>query len=255
MSRYLIQLSYNGTRYHGWQIQPNAPTIQEKVNDCLSRVLRESINVVGCGRTDTGVHAKMFYAHFDVNIRIDKVSYPDLIRKLNSILPPDIAIQDIFKINPDTHARFDAVSRTYQYRILREKDPFLFDTAYPYFHGNLELDLMNKGADILKNYTDFTSFSKLHTDTKTNDCNIIKAFWEYRRPMFVFTITADRFLRNMVRAIVGTLIELGMGKIGVEELMRIIENKDRSEAGFSVPAKGLFLMDVSYPFVLSKEHS
>ena len=247
MNRYFLKLSYNGANYHGWQIQPNAPSVQETLNDCLSRLFRQEINVVGCGRTDTGVHAKMFYAHFNLDESPDESEFSKILRKLNSILPKDIGVDDLFQVKPEAHARFDAVSRTYQYRILRKKDPFLSDTAYPYFYGKLDVDMMNRGAELIKKYRDFTSFSKLHTDVKTNNCTITTAFWEYREPLLVFTISADRFLRNMVRAIVGTLIDLGRGKISMNDLVRIIEAKDRSEAGFSVPAKGLFLVAVEYP--------
>ena len=244
--RYFIKLSYNGSKYHGWQIQPNAPTVQEILNNCLSVLLRHEINVVGCGRTDTGVHAKIFYAHFDSLEVHEKKFWPDFVRKLNSMLPSDIAIEDFFAVRPGVHARFDAISRTYQYQILREKEPFLIETAYPYFYGPLDFGLMNRGAEVLQEYTDFTSFSKLHTDVKTNNCKITEAKWEYNKPLLVFTITADRFLRNMVRAIVGTLLDLGRRKIGIEDLRKIIELKNRSEAGFSVPAKGLFLTNVEY---------
>jgi len=245
--RYFLNLSYNGDNYHGWQIQPNAVTVQETLNNSLSLLFQEEINVVGCGRTDAGVHAEMFFAHFDLEKAPEPVSLSTFLHKLNGMLPADIVIKDFFPVKSDVHARFDAVSRTYRYQVLRKKDAFLFGKAYPYYLSDLNTDLMNRGAEMLLNHSDFTSFSKLHTDVKTNNCKIIHAGWEYHDPLLVFTITADRFLRNMVRAIVGTLLDLGRGKINLQEFEHIIESRDRSEAGFSVPAKGLFLAEVKYP--------
>ena len=244
MSRYFTRLAYDGTNYHGWQLQQNAHTVQAELNDKLSTLLSESVNVVGCGRTDTGVHAREFFAHFEV----DSLPFTenDLVYKLNRFLPEDIAIDCIFPVNDEMHARFSAISRTYKYFIARKKSPF--DRHFNYFlNVPLDLDAMQQAADIMLGFEDFSSFSKLHTQTVTNLCKITEARWELVQDQLIFTITADRFLRNMVRAIVGTLLEIGMGKLKVGEMQRIIEAKDRSQAGFSVPAKGLFLERVVYP--------
>jgi tRNA pseudouridine38-40 synthase len=242
--RYFIKLAYNGTNYHGWQRQENALTIQEVIETGLSLKLGEDIRVMGAGRTDTGVHAEEFFAHFDHNDMNGKLE--QLVYSLNAYFPADIVICDIFKVKPDMHARFSAISRTYEYRISRLKDPFNHEFVYHY-SADLDIDLINRGAEILFDYEDFTSFSKLHTQVRTNNCKMIHAKWEMRNDLLVFTITADRFLRNMVRAIVGTLLDLGKHKIDLSELRKIIENKNRSDAGFSVPAKGLFLTAIEYP--------
>lgn len=243
MTRYFIKLSYNGTNYHGWQIQDNAHTVQAEINEKLSLLLNEKINVVGCGRTDTGVHARDFYAHFDTK---ELITDPrDMGYKLDRFLPMDIAIQDIYKVPKDKHARFSAVSRLYKYYINRVKDPFVQGQSY-FYHGQLDVEKMNEATLYLFEYTDFTSFSKLHTQNNHNNCTILEARWEKVDNGLVFTIKADRFLRNMVRAIVGTLMEIGKGKPEPDEIKRIIEAKDRSKAGFSVPAEGLFLEEVSY---------
>jgi len=210
-------------------------------------MLGESINLVGCGRTDTGVHAREFYAHFEISKKLNELR--DLAFRLNGFLPDDIVIYEIFKVPADFHARFDAKSRTYKYYISIQKNPFLTGQSF-YFHGKLDVSKMNEACSVLFNYTDFTSFSKLHTQTKTNNCKIYKAIWKEDGDELIFTIQADRFLRNMVRAIVGTMIEIGSGKLGVQDMKRIIEAKDRSDAGFSVPAEGLFLEKVSYVFQL-----
>lgn len=244
--RYFIKLAYNGTHYHGWQIQDNAPTIQAVFNLGLKHLIGENINVIGCGRTDTGVHAREFYAHFDLQNKIDS-NLKELIRKLNSFLPADIRVFDLFSVEPDMHSRFNALSRTYKYYISKTKDPF--DQEFSSFvYGNLNLDLMNEGARVLLDYIDFTSFSKTGTQVKTNNCIIKEAFWKEENEKLIFTITADRFLRNMVRAIVGTLLEIGKEKTSIEDLKNIIESKNRSNAGVSVPAKGLFLHKIRYPF-------
>ena len=243
-SRYFIQLSYKGTNYHGWQIQPNAISVQEVLTKSFSTVLREEVEITGAGRTDTGVHASYFIAHFESeNTKL--VSDEKFLFKINSILPKDIAVSDIKLVNQDAHARFDAKSRTYHYYIHTKKDPFLLESSY-YLPKKLDLDLMNKACEILFNYTDFTSFSKLHTDVKTNNCKITEAFWSQDEHKIKFTITADRFLRNMVRAIVGTMIDIGLGKLVLDEFVQIIESKNRSEAGVSVPAQGLFLSNIIY---------
>jgi tRNA pseudouridine38-40 synthase len=245
MNRYFIQLAYNGKNYHGWQMQENAHTVQAEINEKLSLLLGESINVTGCGRTDAGVHARQFFAHFEIeNLSLD----PDeLTSKLNNFLSKDIAVYKIFKVKPDMHARFSATSRTYRYYISKQKNPFLQDLSY-FYHVPLNLAEMKKASSLLLNYTDFTSFSKLHSQTNNNNCKISFADWEETDEILIFTITADRFLRNMVRAIVGTLLEVGKGKMEASEIKIIIELKNRSEAGFSVPAEGLFLEKIEYPF-------
>ncbi len=242
--RYFLQCSYNGTNYHGWQIQPNATSVQEVLEEALTTILREKITVVGAGRTDTGVHASFFILHFDSDISdIDSVK---MVYKLNSFLPPDIAVQKIWKVNNETHARFSALSRTYKYFISTEKNPFQTETTYKYLKP-LDINKMNEAAKDLHDYKDFTSFSRLHTDVKTNNCKIYLAEWKQENNQLVFIIKADRFLRNMVRAIVGTLLEVGQGKLSVDEFKKIIESKDRGAAGASAPAQGLFLVDIEYP--------
>ena len=242
--RYFIQLSYKGTNYHGWQIQPNAISVQQIIENALTTVLRESIAVVGAGRTDTGVHASFFILHFDVSKSVAKTE--KLVYKLNSFLPNDIAIQKIWPVENDLHARFSAVSRTYKYYISTQKNPFRTEISLTYILP-LDIDKMNQAARILYEYEDFTSFCRLHTDVKTNNCKIILAGWEVKNTQLIFTIKADRFLRNMVRAIVGTLLEVGKGKITIDDFRKIIELKDRGAAGASAPAKGLFLVDIEYP--------
>ncbi len=245
MARYFLELSYNGTRFHGWQIQPNASTIQEEINKALSTILREEISVVGAGRTDTGVHSSYYIAHFDSE-KDHLAKGTDLRYKLNSFLPKDIAILNIKEVNSDAHARFNAISRTYKYFITLVKDPFTVEAAY-HLKAIPDVRLMNKAAELLYNYKDFTSFSKLHTDVKTNNCNIIHVKWVQSKKRVILTIKADRFLRNMVRAIVGTLLEVGLGKITIDQFAEIIEKKDRSAAGVSAPPQGLFLTDIEYP--------
>ena len=242
--RYIIQLSYNGTRFFGWQRQPNTTSVQEVIEKSLSTVLREKITVVGAGRTDTGVHASFFVLHFDVSKEIEEKD--KLVFQLNRFLPGDIAIQKIKKTNNEFHARFGALSRTYKYFICSEKNPFLTETCYQY-NVPLDMERMNEAAQVLFEFSDFTSFSKLHTDVKTNNCKIFKAEWKKENSQLVFTIKANRFLRNMVRAIVGTLLEVGKGKLTVNDFKKIIELKDRGAAGTSAPAKGLFLADIEYP--------
>jgi len=248
--RYILQISYNGTRYFGWQRQLNAISVQEVIEKTLSTVLREEIAVVGAGRTDTGVHASYYVLHFDTS---NEISEPDkLVYHLNRFLPNDIAIQKIRKTSQNFHARFSAVSRTYKYFICTEKNPFQPETCYQ-FTVPLDIEKMNFAAQVLFEFTDFTSFSKLHTDVKTNNCKIFRAEWNSENSVLVFTIKADRFLRNMVRAIVGTLLEVGKGKMTVNDFRKIIETKDRCAAGTSAPAKGLFLADIEYPEELMRE--
>lgn len=240
--RYFIELAYLGTAYHGWQIQPDATSVQECIQEALSLLLQQKIEIVGAGRTDAGVHAKQLYAHFDVEESLDEGI---LTFKLNSILPKDISIQSIFKVKNDVHARFDAVRRSYEYHIVSDKNPFLIDQAY-HLKKPLDLSKMNEAAAILKNYTNFKCFSKSRTDVKTYNCKVEEAYWELKENKLVFHITADRFLRNMVRAIVGTLLDIGLGKSAVESMHDIIAGEDRSKAGTSVPAHGLYLTKVEY---------
>ncbi len=246
MFRYFIRLSFNGARYHGWQVQKNAPSVQETITRAINLIWGTDISLVGCGRTDTGVHAKEFFAHFNMAENRSKEDLDQLCFRLNRFLPDDIAIYRIFPVSGEMHARFSAVSRAYQYFIHTEKDTFLNDFSW-FVHDFPDLEMMNEGAALIRTYEDFTSFSKLHSAAKTNICHITEAAWEKGgHHQLIFTITADRFLRNMVRAIVGTLVDLGHHKIDLEQLKRIIEGKDRCLAGESVPGKGLFLMKVVY---------
>lgn len=240
--RYFIELSYKGTNYHGWQIQPDASSVQEEITKALATILQEKILLVGAGRTDAGVHASQMFAHVDT---VKKLT-DDYVHKLNAILPNDIVIKSIKEVSDDTHARFDAVSRTYEYRILLGRDPFLLETTWQLHQKNLQIEKMNEAANLLFKYEDFESFSKVKTDVNTFNCTIMKAVWTLEDKHLIFHIKANRFLRNMVRAIVGTLIEVGLGKKTVEDFRKIIESKKRSEAGLSVPAKGLFLTEVCY---------
>lgn len=243
MKRYFIHLSYNGANYCGWQIQPQSPSVQAELERCLSLKLGKEVALTGCGRTDTGVHARNYYAHFDMESPI--ADCEELCFRLNAFLPPDIVVYRIFEVNPDRHARFDAVSRTYQYFISLQKNPFHLYDAYHYY-GHLDVEAMQQAADMLHEYHDFTSFSKLHTQVKTNNCTIMEARWFSHDGLLVFRIKADRFLRNMVRAIVGTLLEVGKGKMSLDEFRKVIEQKDRCSAGESVPAQGLFLEEIDY---------
>ncbi len=241
--RYFIQFAYFGKGYHGWQIQPNAVTVQQILEEGLSMLLRSKVSVMGAGRTDTGVHAKEMYAHFDF---LEIGDAMDLTHRLNKYLPSDIAVKSIFQVKDDAHARFDAIQRTYEYWILQEKNPFYIDAAY-FIWQSLDITAMNMAAKILMEYEDFECFSKSNTDVKTYRCKIEKAVWEKKDEKLIFTIKADRFLRNMVRAIIGTLLEVGLHKIEPETIREIIKSKDRGKAGTSVPAKGLYLTKVLYP--------
>lgn len=241
--RYFIELSYNGKAYHGWQNQPKAISVQETLEKALSVLLNESIAIVGAGRTDAGVHAKQMFAHFDTDVVFEAT---DLVYKLNSFLPNAIAIHQIFKVKPEAHARFDALSRTYLYRMVLQKNVFTFDQTY-YVKQDLDLDAMNRASKVLFQYKDFKCFSKSRTDVKTYDCDIMEAQWFFKEDELHFIIKADRFLRNMVRAIVGTMVNIGLGKINEEAFHDIIQSKNRSEAGFSVPAHALYLIEVEYP--------
>ena len=245
MQRYFIYLAYDGTNYHGWQIQPNGISVQECLMKALTTFLRRETEVIGAGRTDAGVHASLMVAHFDHDGEpLDTAMVAD---KLNRLLPPDISVYKVCRVKPDAHARFDATARTYKYYVTTVKFPF--NRQYRYrIHNPLDFQKMNEAALTLFDYTDFTSFSKLHTDVKTNDCRIMHAEWTREEDAtWVFTIQADRFLRNMVRAIVGTLIEVGRGKLTVEGFRKVIEQQDRCQAGTSVPGHALFLVDVEYP--------
>ena len=240
--RYFIELSYKGTNYHGWQIQPNAISVQEQITKAINTITQENIQLVGAGRTDAGVHAIQMFAHFDTENKLTD----NYVRKFNSILPNDIVIKSLKMVLDTTHARFDAISRSYEYRILLVRDPFYLETTWQLYQKKLQIDVMNKAAEILFEFEDFESFSKVKTDVKTFNCTITKATWILQGDHLTFHITANRFLRNMVRAIVGTLIEVGTGKISLADFRKIIESKNRSEAGLSVPAKGLFLTEVCY---------
>ncbi len=242
MNRYFMYLAYNGANYCGWQIQPNGVSIQEVLEKSLATVLRVPTPIVGAGRTDAGVHARQMMAHFEADVQ-DIALFTN---KLNRILPNDIVIYKIVRVKEDAHARFDATSRLYRYYLTTQKDPFMYPYKYK-VHGNIDVEMMNKCSQVLFEYIDFTSFSKLHTDVKTNDCKITRAQWKQEGHDYIFTIQANRFLRNMVRAIVGTLLEAGRGKLDEAGMRRIIEAKDRNVAGFSVPGNALFLEEIDYP--------
>lgn len=248
MPRFFLELSFHGKKFHGWQIQENAHSVQAELNKALKTLLGSETETTGCGRTDTGVHASQFYVHFDADLKkIDG----DFTYHLNCLLPFEIAIHRIIHVADDAHARFDATSRTYRYYIHQEKNPFVNDTSY-YFPFPVDLGLMNEAAEILKTHSDFSCFSKSRTQVKTNICRISAAGWKQQNNQLVFEITADRFLRNMVRAIVGTLLQVGEKKISAEDFTAIIENRKRSGAGASVPGHGLFLTNVVYTYLDAK---
>lgn len=240
--RFFIELSYKGTNYHGWQVQPNTNTIQAEINKALSTILNAKIEVMGAGRTDAGVHAKQMFAHFDYDAEFD---IHIIVIKLNSFLKDDIAIRTIFRVRDDASTRFDALSRIYHYNIVQEKSPFK-TTAY-FVHRPLDVKAMNLACQHILGAQDFTSFSKANTQTFTNNCNVMSANWEWKDGELIFTIKADRFLRNMVRAIVGTMLEVGIGKIKPDDVKDIIAQKDRCKAGTSAPANALFLSKIEYP--------
>lgn len=244
MYRYFIKLCFDGTQYHGWQMQPNASTVQETLHKALNVLVKDVKEITGCGRTDTGVHAREFYAHFDTENLL-----PDLAKityGLNALLPEDILIYSIEAENKDKHARFTAISRTYQYHINFQRNPFKKEFAYTIFFQP-DIALMNEACTILMQHHDFQCFSKVHTQVNNYRCTISEAFWKMEEDELIFTITANRFLRNMVRAIVGTMLELGNRKISLDDFEEILKSGSRSEAGFSVPAKGLFLTKIIYP--------
>ena len=275
--RFFITFSYNGTRYCGWQRQPNGIAVQEELEKALTTILRTPIELTGAGRTDAGVHALNMVAHFDIaddilpaylkesDTEIGQRSYSPpvlggvprsgegvineykrLINNLNSLLPYDIAVKKIERVTEEAHARFDALSRKYEYHIITHKNPFLKEQACR-IHFPLNIELMNEAAKVLFEYEDFTSFSKLHTDVKTNNCTIMEAYWQQRGDELVFTIKANRFLRNMVRAIVGTLMEVGRERLTIDGFRQVIEAKNRCSAGHSVPACGLYFIEAEYP--------
>lgn len=241
--RYFIQFSYFGKHYHGWQNQPTAITVQQVLEEAMTTVMRQKVALMGAGRTDAGVHAKQMYAHFDFK---ELKNIPETIYKLNAFLPSDIAVQNIITTRLDAHARFNAVERTYEYWLVQEKNPFYEDAAH-YVRATLDIDRMNAAAALFQEQKDFECFSKSNTEVYTYLCAVKKAIWTKNGTVLVFTITADRFLRNMVRAIVGTLLEVGTGKRNLEDVKTILKSKDRSKAGPSVPAKGLYLTQVLYP--------
>ena len=244
MKRVLFEIAFNGENYHGWQIQDNATSIQEHITKSINIIIKSEnvINIIGCGRTDKGVHAEKFYFHLDlpVNIDLNRLSY-----KINQILPSDILILNYKNVNEDFHARYDAVSRTYEYRITQKKEPFQ-NGLFNFIKHELDIQLLNESCKKLIQYKDFTSFSKVHTNVKNFNCNIIEAYWRQNGQQNIYTITSNRFLRNMVRAIVGTMLLVGQKKISLQDFCQIIELKDRSLAGPSVKAKGLFLVNVDY---------
>ncbi|MCK9219988.1 MAG: tRNA pseudouridine(38-40) synthase TruA [Bacteroidales bacterium] len=244
--RYFIHLAYDGTNFHGWQRQSNSVTIQQVMESVMTLVMHFPITLTGAGRTDSGVHATSYFAHFDIQVKLGEEERKDLVFKLNRFLNHQIVVFSIFPVPEKAHARFSAVSRTYKYYITTRKNPFRYPFSF-YLFGKIDMQLMNTGADLLTEYSDFTSFSKVDHDTRTNICKILYARWETVDDGLTFTITANRFLRNMVRAIVGTLLEVGKEKITMEEVRQIVESKNRCNAGESVPAKGLFLHSIQYP--------
>lgn len=241
--RYFIELSYNGKAYHGWQNQPNAISVQQILEDALSKLLKSKIEIVGAGRTDAGVHAEQMFAHLGFQ---DKFDIEKMIFKLNSFLPKDISIHNILEVKEDAHARFDAVSRTYNYKIALRKDVFNYEGSY-YLKHDLNVAKMNEAANILFDYKNFKCFSRSNTDVKTYHCDIMLAEWKKTDNQLIFTIKANRFLRNMVRAIVGTMLDIGHGKTTIEQFHEIIKSENRTKAGASVPAHGLYLSRIEYP--------
>ncbi len=246
MNRYFLELAYKGTSYCGWQIQQNAISVQEILNKALATLLRHDIETIGCGRTDTGVHASQFYAHFDTETTIP--SNEKFCYQMNALLPDDISVFQIIPVEANAHARFDATSRSYRYFITNEKNAFLKDVAW-YWRTSPDVSLMKKAAEILITYTDFSCFAKAGGQQFTNHCTILNADWIAYDHILEFRITANRFLRGMVRAITGTMLEVGQQKINLEEFENIIRSQNRSLAGESVPAHGLFLSEIEYPYI------
>lgn len=241
--RYFLDISYLGTNYHGWQVQSNAHTVQAELQDCLSKILRTTTEVMGSGRTDTGVHARQQIVHFEA---LNELNTEEFIYKLNGILPDDISVNNCSEVRDDAHARFDATERAYRYCIHQSKSPFLINQSY-YYTFELDLDLMNQAAAHLIGEHDFESFSKVKTEVNNFICTIHKAEWLKENDQLVFHVRANRFLRGMVRALVGTLLEVGRKKLSITEFVNIIEAKDRKQAGRAVPPHGLFLTEVNYP--------
>lgn len=246
--RYFIKLSYNGAPFFGWQRQPKQCSVQECLETALSTLLKENVALTGCGRTDTGVHAREYYAHFDTEAQWNMEQIKDFVYRLNSLLPKEICVETIFPVTYNAHARFDALSRTYRYYLNLCKDPFSYPFAYS-FYRPLDIPLMNEAAALLLQTDDFTSFSKVHTQVQNHICHVTFAQWKQEGNQLIFEITADRFLRNMVRAIVGTLLDVGLHKISVADFKEIIMQKNRNNAGTSVPAHALFLEKIRYPFI------
>jgi tRNA pseudouridine38-40 synthase len=242
--RYFIEFAYKGTEFHGWQIQPNANSIQEELQKALKILFKTEIQVVGAGRTDAGVHAEQLFAHFNIETEFESTTY---VYRLNALLPSTIIVYSIIKVKPDAHARFDALSRSYEYRIFLGNNPFNNELTWQLINKKLNIVKMNTAAEILLNYTNFKCFSRSKTDVKTYNCDVKRAIWKLNGKELTFYIKADRFLRNMVRAIVGTLIEVGEEKLSIEDFKNIIESKNRTNAGASAPARGLFLTEVNYP--------
>lgn len=256
--RYFLRLSYNGLPFHGWQSQPNAVGVQQKIEEALSIVTRLPISIIGAGRTDAGVHAREMYAHFDLPAPVaDKKRF---LLSINRLAGKDIAFHDLIEVAEDAHARFDATERTYKYFVAYEKTPFFYPFSW-HSPSTLNVDAMNEAASILLDIKDFTSFAKLHSDAKTNICDVRLAEWRhysddeastempFAMPGLVFTISADRFLRNMVRAVVGTLVDVGRGKLTTDDFRRIISRQDRCAAGTSMPGEALFLWKIKYPYI------
>ncbi len=242
--RYFITFSYQGSSYHGWQRQPDANSVQQTLEEAMELFLKESVSLVGAGRTDTGVHAKVMVAHFDTEVLFQ---IEELIYRLNAYLDKTIAISNIVKVNEDAHARFDATSRSYEYWVVQQKNPFLDQSAYFVIHP-LDVNLMNEAAALMLDHKDFECFSKSNTDVHTFLCDVTRAEWIFEGERLVFHVSANRFLRNMVRAIVGTLLEVGKGKMSIDEFKAVLNSKDRRKAGPSVPAKGLYLTTIQYPY-------
>ena len=248
--RYFLEIAYKGTKYHGWQVQKNAHTVQQELNNSLQRLFQKKIETLGSGRTDTGVHAEQQFVHMD----LDKELNDHLIFKLNCILPKDIVIKNYFKVKDKASARFDATSRTYEYRISRVKNPFQIDSSC-FFGKDLDVEMMKRASKVLLKHTDFQSFSKVNTSVDHFLCDIFMAEWTEKKDMLIFKIEANRFLRGMVRTVVGTLLEIGQGRMTIKQLDEIIRKKDRKAAGAIVPAEGLYLTKIKYPktvFIKSK---
>jgi len=245
IQRYFLKIAYRGTNYHGWQIQGSQRTVQKSIEDAISLLLRQKIEVIGCGRTDTGVHASTYFLHFDCEEELDATKF---VYKLNGILDFDVAVYDLIPVHYNAHARFDAVSRTYRYFIHQQKNPFLNDTS-KFLAGEIDFNLMNEAAAMLPKFADFQSFAKVSPDVNNYKCTVFKAGWTQLENQWMFEISANRFLRNMVRAIVGTLLEVGIGKLSLDDFEQVVIKKERSAAGTSVDAKGLFLFKVEYPYI------